>query len=783
MGQIGKRMDRDLLAAAALQVFLLAAAVLFWLFQRGNAYQKVFSAEELAASDGAVVTEGITADEAACGEGVFLTTPPLALEKGIYQVQIDYDASQAGSVIFAETSELGSLEFHSPAAELNPAGHSAVMTMELARGVTDLRIQANFSGSGQVSVLRLGIAETSGRYKKNLFYALAACLLVDLALVFRRSGGGTRKVIFALTGIFLAVCYPLYNDYLTVGHDLPFHLLRIEGIAEGFRTGSGFPVRIHPFWARGYGYAVGVMYGDILLYFPAFLRLLGFSVQSAYKIFAAAANLGTVLIAYLAFRRMFQSRRIGVLGSLVYSLSLYRLVDTYTRASVGEYLAMMFFPLVLCGFYLIFAEASEKNWKRYALLTALGLTGLIQNHVLSCEMTAFLILCVCLLLLRRVFRRYVFRSLVLGAVATVLLNLGFLVPFLEFYNGGLYFTSDQWTGNVTGFFQENGLFPIQLFSLFQNSNGGAFGTAAGVAGEVTTGVGMVFLLGIFLFGYLRIFHLEECRRLKNFVPAEICLLLGGVLLYMSTSLFPWEAIASLGEPVRWAIYGLQFPWRLLAPATVLLTFVLCFALSAMWDILGREISRMVLTAAAVLFAVNIGWYLYDFSYSKEPYRVYQGYEMNTMQLYSYEYLPADTDPEKIGDGGVSMENIAWLEDYQKQGTNITCRTAALDADGYVDFPLFFYPHYKCVETASGRELAVSSGYNGTLRVTVPAGFEGEIRVFYAEPWYWRAAEAASLLAFLGSCAVLLRERRIGKGSGKNDGRNDGKKVAWEGENR
>lgn len=761
MRQNDKKISRDVLTAAILQVLILLAAVLFWLLNRGHAYQRAFTLDELLVADNAIVVQDVTMDESVGGEGVFLTTPALTLEKGIYQVQINYNASWTGSRVSAHTAELSTLEFHSPAVELNPAYHTQTLTVEIARDVTDLVIEAYFSGGGYVSITGLGIAETSDRYKKSLFYAFVMCLIVNLILIFKRSDVGMRKVIFALSAIFLATCYPLYNDYITVGHDVPFHLLRIEGIAEGLRTGSGFPVKIHPFWAKGYGYAVGVMYGDIFLYFPALLRLLGFSIQSAYKIFVAAMNLGTVVIAYLSFGRMFQSRRIGVLGSLIYSLSLYRLMDTYTRAAVGEYLAMMFFPLVLCGFYLIFTETSKENWKKYAVLTAFGLTGLIQNHVLSCEMAAVVILLACLILIRRVFQRYVFRSLVLGALLTVLLNVGFLVPFLEFYGGEYYINADMWVGSTVGFFQENGIFPIQLFSLFQHSNGGAWNTVAGVSNEVTTGVGIIFLLGIVLFGYLALCHYQECRRVKNFQAAGICLIFGGLFLYMSTSLFPWDAIADWGEPVRRLVYILEFPWRLLAPATALLTFVTCFTISALPRVMGREVYLTIGTMALVLLAVNSGWYLYDFAYFGEPYRVYYGYEMNTMQMYSYDYLPVATDPEEIKDGMILMKNIALFEDYRKQGTNISCKVTT-EEEGYVDFPLLSYPHYICI-AETGEQLPVTSGYNGMLRVTFPAGFDGNIQISYKEPWFWRLSEILSLFTLLGCSVVLLSDHFMNGG--------------------
>ena len=74
----------------------------------------------------------------------------------------------------------------------------------------------------------------------------------------------------------------LMEEYILYGHDLIFHLFRIEGLAEGLKAGS-FPVRIQPGWFNGWGYPVSVMYGEGLLLFPSVLRILGVSVQNAYN--------------------------------------------------------------------------------------------------------------------------------------------------------------------------------------------------------------------------------------------------------------------------------------------------------------------------------------------------------------------------------------------------------------------------------------------------------------------------------------------------------------------
>ena len=107
-----------------------------------------------------------------------------------------------------------------------------------------------------------------------------------------------------MKNIKYAVCYlviilmasiPLFNNYLIRGHDIYFHLMRIEGLAQGLGAGE-FPVRIQPAWYDGYGYAVSVFYSDLFLYPAALLRLLGISLQDAYKVYVVLCNVATTLI-------------------------------------------------------------------------------------------------------------------------------------------------------------------------------------------------------------------------------------------------------------------------------------------------------------------------------------------------------------------------------------------------------------------------------------------------------------------------------------------------------
>lgn len=738
------------------QLFILTCACGSYLLNRGEAFSRTFSCDELALSAGVQENDVIRIDEGNGTQGIFLTVEQ-PLEKGVYLVMVNYAASAQGNSISASSTYLNGLELRSNPADLSPDMQSATLTVDIRRDTPQLTISVSYSGSGSLEITGLGIYETSNLYRRNLVYAFAACIILALIYYFAHSDLAGRKIMFALSIIFAISCYPLCVDYMLVGHDLPFHLLRIEGIYQGLAQGT-FPVKIHPVWAQDYGYAVGVFYGDAALYFPALLRIMGFSIQSAYKCFAAACNLGTVLVSYFCFRKMFHSDKIGLWGCLLYTLSAYRLADVYTRAACGEYTALMVLPLVFCGFYLIFTEKNSTlcaNWWKYSIMIALGLTGVIQSHILSCEMTAIFILLVCIIMIKKVFQRQIFLSLVSAAALTVFMNLGFLIPFLHYFDDSIYINSSEWGAHISYSIQNKGMFLSQLLGLLHKANGGTWQTEAGVNTEATYAIGYTLVLGIVLFMYLVCcFSKEEARAHKNFRPACLSFGLGILSLYMSTCYFPWDALSSLSSVTAKLIVSLEFPWRFLSICTILLVFSACYAISILPQVVPENICHPVSVGLIAILLVECGWYYYDFTFTGEPYRVFDTYELNSMAMYSYDYLPAGTDPNLIRYGTVYTGENLEIAAYQKIGTTIYCQLRTI-GDSFIEFPLNYYKDYACRDTSTGIEYAVTPGTNNMVKVTIPAGYEGTIQVSFREPLLWRICELISLLSVLSAMTVLV----------------------------
>lgn len=574
-----------------------------------------------------------------------------------------------------------------------------------------------------------------------------------------------------LGGIIAGVSLPLFTDYLLTGADMTGHLLRIEGVKDGLLSGQ-FPVRIEPNWLQEHGYADGIFYCGLFLYLPAFLRIMGFTVQTAYKCYKLFANLAACLISWYSFKKMFRSNKIGLFGSFLYTFYLVRVVYLYAVDGVGQYTAMIFLPLVMHGFHRIFTEDQKKEEEKYSFLPlALGISGVLCSHVLSSEILLFFMLLLCIVCVNKLFQKEMFLQLCKAAVVTLLLNLWYLVPFLDYIlNMDLAVTKG---GAAYKQIQTWGMYIPQLFEPFPSGGGyGALPAENGMVGETSYGIGLGLTLGILLILFL-LFVVrkpfkeqmgEEALRGITGKSGRVVFGFGLLSMWMGTIYFPWDRLAKSGALLRQLIATLQFPYRMLSFTGVFLVAACCFALRDFKEMKDAGKLKPVFLYVAVL-TIGIGHlltavYFHNsiFTESSGFYRLYDETAMGNSYISGGEYVLLGTDVEKLTyKGPVCSEGIA-LNSYEKRGCYVK-----IDCDNgregqYIELPLLYYKGYQAAESG-GEALPVVCGDNNVVRVLVPSGFQGIIEVDFKGFWYWRAAE---LISFLTVCLLLIMSARNSK---------------------
>ena len=202
-------------------------------------------------------------------------------------------------------------------------------------------------------------------------------------------------IIVGLIMITVVASVPAFRSAIYEGHDLKFHFGRIQSLAEELAS-LHFPVRYESNAWYGHGYVSPLFYGDIFLYIPALLFLAGVPIFRVVNIYILLINLATVLLCYYSFKGLFKDKYLSLFATICYNLAGYRLTNIFVRSALGEYTAMAFVPLCVYGIYRIYTYRTEnipdlKNIIRLILPFVIGVSGLIESHVLCTEMVSLFV--------------------------------------------------------------------------------------------------------------------------------------------------------------------------------------------------------------------------------------------------------------------------------------------------------------------------------------------------------------------------------------------------------
>lgn len=680
---------------------------------------------------------------------------PLALSRGVYEVTVEYQAEGTENTIFAK-SDTRPGKVGSDAILLERGKTEESFQVWVSADVPDVTIRTAYQGYNGFSVSKVTVKESIQGRRRELAQAVLFCLALGIFLRFFGPGGRLdtrekrRTGYQLLVTVFLA-SIPLLSRGVYIGHDSGFHFLRTEGVWQGLASGQ-LPVRIQPNWLHGYGYPVSLFYGDALLYVPGVFRMLGFSVQEVYEGYVLAVNGFTAALTFYCLKRILGDVRMASLGSFLYTLSAYRLADVYTRAALGEYSAMAFLPLVLYGFWSIFSDYSgKKNW----MALAMGFTGLLETHMLSTEMAAMLAGVLCLVMIRRIFQKETFLALIKAVVLALLLNLWFLIPFLdEMLHEKMNITVGILSGSGI---QENGLTVGELFRIWQHGTGI---WPNGIQGELPLGIGLAMQLAFLILALTLI----VCRRDKE-ERKLLALNLGFALLtlYGATKYFPWDFLENAGFHF---LSTLQFPWRLLGMGTLSLTVGVCAALAYLKK-QGRQKLVRLCTGLLVTFTLlGSGYTLFTFMETAEVEECHEERDA-TYYVSGGEYLPADIelDEEEAFHPLEPRGNGVEIESFQKQYNKIrvTCKNTESE-ETVLEVPILLYKGYKAWDAETKEEFQMLRTDLGMTGIMLPADYEGTIRMEFLAPLWWNVSEIVSLCAWIGVLVYYMGKKRKRPGS-------------------
>ncbi len=383
--------------------------------------------------------------------------------------------------------------------------------------------------------------------------------------------------ITKILGIMLILTFIISIPYLNLNsiftHDISYHTNRIVEISNELKAGH-FPVLIHSNLLDGFGYANSLFYPELFLYIPAILICFGVDFLLSYKLFIIITTFFTILFTYYSANLIFKKKNISWVITILYSMAFYRLTDIYERGAIGEVLALVFLPLIFAGLYEIIFGENKRWW-----VICFGIFGLVNSHVLSFAMAVIIILIICLINIKTIFKdKKRLINLLIAGIISILLTFSFVLPYLEQSNSDKFNVDER---IYDGAFLQS--YSVSLMEMINNKF---------YRDDFYKGIGIILLiLPFFIF---------KCKDKNNEIKFLKQLFgIGFILLFLTSSLFPWETICNKFN----FLTIIQFPYRLNVFITLLFSFVGGYAICSLFN--NKEEFNNVIYIVMIFMTINL----------------------------------------------------------------------------------------------------------------------------------------------------------------------------------
>ena len=545
-------------------------------------------------------------------------------------------------------------------------------------------------------------------------------MIMNLKEFMKKPSLNKRRFLLVFFITMITACLPLFTVNCIQGHDIQYHLLRIEALKVGIQNGLPF-LRVNMLFFGGAGYASSMFYPDFLLYIPALLRIAGFEINSTFHIFITLCIAASFFTCYFSVKEITNEQFPALIAAVIYILTQYHLDDVYVRCAVGEITAFIFIPLVIAGLHDLALKEFKKPW-----LLGIGMAGVLLCHTLS---TLFcLVLCVIAFIfaLPHIIRKpAILIKLAITAVICMAITSFYWLPMIEQMRSTVFkYTKSE--------------FDVAFEALLFKD----------VFADAWPGIGIapfIFLLPAFF-----ISHKEKLIRFS-----DACTVAGMGAVLCTTRFFPWKRFANI-------LKSIQFPWRLFIMATALLSVsgaIYCWKYVKEASEERKEINNtryrgialmlvlgiMVVSAVNVIGRTEIEYY----SYSGD----YYDYEPFTESVIAGEWLPdtvevRDSIGKHVGEAYTDSNTLSVTRDRN------TLTVADLSGtEKYVDVPFTFYLGYAATDE-NGNQLKVDgTGKNGRVRV-YPDG-ASSVHVYYAGTELQHMADILSAVTLAGLTIYMI----------------------------
>ncbi len=346
-------------------------------------------------------------------------------------------------------------------------------------------------------------------------------------------------------------------------------------------------------WAQnlgfGYGMPLFLFYGPLPSFLSVVLNSLGLTPVWSVKMVFALTGLLAFTGMYLFLRRW--GRVAGLVGATLLLAAPYRAVDLYVRGALNEVFAIGILPWILYGLWLI-----PQHARRGLIYTAFWTAALVLTHNLTALLALPILYTLGLLniwLTTQPRRRHKSFTLIMAGLLGLLLSLFYALP--------AWLEKDQTTiGEIlSGYFDYHlhFLYIRQLFLPHWGYGGSEFGPNDGFSFHLGWPlIAAVALTGLNLIH--RVWHQWQKKHRWSGDERDYLIIsfglaaVGSLALTLTHSQLIWEAVPILPF--------IQFPWRFLGVAIVLLTAVASWGVSRIHAPLYRWLTGLGLIGLVLI---------------------------------------------------------------------------------------------------------------------------------------------------------------------------------------
>lgn len=317
-----------------------------------------------------------------------------------------------------------------------------------------------------------------------------------------------------------------------------------------------------------------------------------------------------------------------------------------------------------------------------------------------------------------------YTALARALILIVLINMAFLVPFIDSYR------MDLNVKNQEGMIQYMGARLFQIFGLFFTSGGHC---ASGVASDMPLCIGLssLFCMVYFLIYIYRNKFPDERAVYKK--AGCIMFALAAMTILFSTIYFPWDALESLLGAVGKQLVVIQYSWRYLGISGLFIALLL----GCLLMLQGRERQKEGMIIFTIIMVMNIAGLSLFYKDCANDSRV-------------LDYC--DTEPGGDEDTKVS--------DYVRESSYISfyCENRG-DGVEFVNIPLWAYDNYRAYDMQTNERMLTYKTEGNRLSIGLVPGYSGYVMVKYVEPWYWKAAYVFSAAGVMLIIAIYIVDKK------------------------